>query len=230
MTQVSPVVEEMLEQVQRLQDASGAARTKMLGKRLHVTLGTVTNNLSRLQRFGLVKRVRYGGTRLTGEGRNIALRVLRRHRLLERLLTDILRVPWNKAHDAACRLEHSIDDDVTDAIENVLGHPKTCPHGNPIPSKSGRISTQDWVRLAELSTDDSGRVVRVLDEEEHGALDHVASMNLVPGAKFRIKSHTPFDGSVVLDLGVSTVTVSKKTASLLAVTKRGQAETDDRRV
>ena len=230
MRQVSSVVEEMLEQVQRLEDASGAARTNMLGKRLHVTLGTVTNNLSRLQRLGLVKRERYGGTRLTGEGRNIALRVLRRHRLLERLLTDILRVPWSKAHDAACRLEHSIDDEVTDAIEDVLGHPKTCPHGNPIPSKSGRISTQDWVRLAELSTDDSARVVRVLDEEEPGALDHVVSMNLVPDAKFTIRSHAAFDGSFVLDLGDSTVTVSKKTASLLAVRKRGQAESDDRRV
>lgn len=81
-----------MEGVQRPEESCGAARTKMLGRRLHVKLGTVTNNLSRLQRLGLVRRERYKGAKLTTEGRRIAIDVLRRHRLLERLLADILHV------------------------------------------------------------------------------------------------------------------------------------------
>lgn len=213
----------------RLEERDGAARTKMLGTRLHVTLGTVTNNLSRLQKLGLVKRERYRGTRLTGEGRKIAMSVLRRHRLLERLLTDVLHVGWSKSHYGACELEHSIDDEVTDAIENVLAHPKTCPHGNAIPSKSGRIVDQASMRLTEISPREGGTVVRVADEEEEGALAYLESIGLTPGADFTVEGHVPFDGAVNLTLGHSKVTVSKRAASFVVVKKRSQVKANARR-
>lgn len=226
MRRPSPTAEEMLEGVQRLEDRSGTARTKVLGKRLNVTLGTVTNNLTRLQRLGLVKRERYRGAKLTAGGRRIAMDVLRRHRLLERLLTDILRVGWSRSHYAACKLEHCIDDDVADAIEAVVGHPKTCPHGNAIPTKSGMIARQQSMRLTELSAHDTGIMIRVLDEEEEGALGYLESMGLIPGADFAVEGCVPFDGAVKLTLGDSRVTVSKRAASLVVVKKRSQVKTD----
>jgi DtxR family Mn-dependent transcriptional regulator len=229
MTQASPTVEELLEEVHRLEERDGAARTKMLGRRLHVTLGTVTNNLSRLQRLGLVKRERYRGTRLTGHGRRIAMSVLRRHRLLERLLTDVLHVGWSKSHHAACKLEHCIDDEVTNAIENVLAHPKTCPHGNAIPSKSGKIVDQASMRLTEISPREAGTMVRVVDEEEEGALAYFESIGLTPGADFTVEGHVPFDGDVNLTLRDSRVTVSKRAASLVVVKKRSKMKANARR-
>ena len=229
MTRVSPTVEELLEEVHRLEERDGAARTKVLGSRLHVTLGTVTNNLTRLQKLGLVKRERYRGTRLTGEGRKIATSVLRRHRLLERPLTDVLHVGWSKSHYAACKLEHCVDDEITDAMENVLAHPKTCPHGNAIPTRSGRIVSQASTRLTTIPPCEAGTVVRVLDEEEDGALAYLESIGLTPGADFTVEGHVPFDGAVNLTLGHSKVTVSKRAASFVVVKKRSQVRANARR-
>jgi len=220
MANASPTVEELLEGVQRLEERSGAARTKTLGRRLNVSLGTVTNNLSRLQRLGYVSRERYRGTRLTRQGREIAMSVLRRHRLLECLLADVLHVGWSRSHDAACKLEHCIDDEITIAIEDALAHPKICPHGNAIPSKSGRIPRQASMRLTELSPHDPGTVIRIVDEEEEGALPHLESIGLIPGVDFTVEGHVPFDGAVILTLGDSKFTVSKRAASLVVVKKR----------
>jgi len=229
MTQASPTVEELLEEVHRLEQKDGAARTKMLGSRLHVTLGTVTNNLSRLQRLGLVKRERYKGTRLTGEGRKIAMSVLRRHRLLERLLTDVLHIGWSKSHHAACKLEHCVDDEITEAIDNVLAHPKMCPHGNAIPARSGRILSQASTRLTDIPSGGVGIVVRVQDEEEGGALAYLESIGLTPGADFRVEGHVPFDGAVNLTLGHSKITVPRRVASFVVVKKRSQVKARARR-
>jgi DtxR family Mn-dependent transcriptional regulator len=228
MTSASPTVEELLEEVYRLEQTDGAARTKTLGRRLHVTLGTVTNNLSRLQKLGLVKRERYRGTRLTAEGRKIAMSVLRRHRLLERLLTDVLHVGWSKSHYAACKLEHCVDDEITEAMDNALARPKTCPHGNAIPTRSGRIASQPSTRLTDISPCQVGTVVRVLDEEEEGALAYLESVGLTPGADFTVEGHVPFDGAVNLTLQSSRVTVSKRAASFVVVRKRSQVKTNAR--
>ena len=230
MTNASPVVEELLEGVERLEERSGVARTKILGRRLNVTLGTVTNNLSRLQRLGLVRRERYRGARLTSKGRKIAMSVLRRHRLLERLLTDTLNVGWSKSHDAACKLEHCIDDEITSAIEGALAHPKTCPHGNAIPSKSGRLMRQASMRLTGLSPHDAGTVIRIVDEEEEGALPYLESIGLIPGTDFIVEGHVPFDGAVILTLRESKFTVSKRAASLVVVQKRSLLKGDARRI
>jgi len=220
MTHASPAIEEILEQIQRLEDRSGAARTKILSERLGLSLGTVTNTLSRLQRLGLARRVPYKGTQLTTEGRKVALSVLRRHRLLERLLTDVLHIRWSKAHDVACKLEHAVDDEVANAIESALAYPKTCPHGNVIPPRAGQVSSQVSTRLTELSPHDAGTLVRVLDEEEEGALEHLDSIGLTPGAEFTVDDRVAFDEAVVVRLGKSKVTVSKRAASLVAVKKR----------
>jgi len=226
MRKASATVEELLEEIHRLEETSGAAKTKALGRRLNVKLGTVTNNLSRLQSHGLVRRERYRGARLTSKGRKIAMDVLRRHRLLERLLTDILRVGWSRSHFAACRLEHCIDDDLTDAIESVLEHPRTCPHGNAIPDKSGKVPRQPSMSLTGLSCGDCGIVIRVLDEEEEGALAFLESIAMVPGTKFKVEECVPFDGAVVVASGDSNFTVSKKAASLVVVKKTGQVKVD----
>ncbi|MFB0502553.1 MAG: metal-dependent transcriptional regulator, partial [Candidatus Bathyarchaeia archaeon] len=111
-TIVSSVIEEYLEVIYRLQERSGVARTLELAEMLNVAPGTITNTVERLEKESLIVHEPYKGVRLTEKGRGIALRMVRKHRLSERLLTDILDVEWDKVHDAACQLEHGISDEI----------------------------------------------------------------------------------------------------------------------
>jgi DtxR family Mn-dependent transcriptional regulator len=138
---VTDVVEKYLEAIYRIQEGEGGrARTSSIVKALRVVPGTVTSTVERLEKDGLVQHAPYKGVRLTKKGRFIALQVIRRHRLCERLLTDILRVDIGKSHELARRIEHAIDDeDIIRNLEKALDHPRTCPHGRPIPTKCGAI-------------------------------------------------------------------------------------------
>ncbi|MEM2922573.1 MAG: metal-dependent transcriptional regulator, partial [Candidatus Bathyarchaeia archaeon] len=105
---ISPSIEDYLENIYKLEEKEGVARTKDLADKMHVGLGTITNTVEMFERQGLVAHRPYKGIKLTRGGRKIALDVIRRHRLAERLLTDILKVDWSKAHELACKLEHSL--------------------------------------------------------------------------------------------------------------------------
>jgi DtxR family Mn-dependent transcriptional regulator len=143
--QVTDVVEKYLEAIYTIQEKEGdRAKTSDIVKALTVVPGTVTNTIERLEKDGLVEHEPYRGVRLTEKGRAIALQVVRRHRLCERLLTDILRVDTDKSHELARRIEHAIDDEeIIRNLEKALGHPRTCPHGHPIPTKCGAIIEQE---------------------------------------------------------------------------------------
>ena len=130
---VSSTIEEYLEQIYRLEKEYGVARTKLLAERVGVSLGTVTNTIKTLERQKFVTHESYKGVKLTKNGQRIALDVIRRHRLSECLLSNFLKIDWSRVHDYACKLEHAITG-LTKPLEKVLDHPKTCPHGNPIPT------------------------------------------------------------------------------------------------
>jgi len=130
--EISATVEEYLEAIYKLEERRDAAKTGDLAKQLKVALGTVTNTIENMEKQNLVVHEPYKGVKLTDKGRKRALNVIRRHCLSERLLTDILRLEWSKVHDAACKLEHAFaDEELSRSLDEALGHPKTCPHGNP---------------------------------------------------------------------------------------------------
>lgn len=217
--EVTAVVEEYLENIYRLQQKSGVARTTDIVKLLQVAPGTVTNTVKKLEKEGLVKHEPYKGVRLTEKGCKIALRVLRRHRLSERLLTDLLCVDWDKAHKAACKLEHALDNDVVRKLENALGHPRTCPHGNPIPTKSGGIIEEKSEPLTAFNPKESGVIVKIAEETPE-VLEYLAQLGLVPGASIEIVESAPFDGPLTvkvnekihaLDYSVASIIEAKKT-------------------
>ena len=118
-----------LKVIYNLESKTGAARTGDIAKILQITPGSVTNTLEVLETKGLVAREPYKGVKLTDQGKKLALSVFRRHRLAERLLTDIVHLDWIESHAEACRLEHAISDNLASSIEKALGNPKTCPHG-----------------------------------------------------------------------------------------------------
>jgi len=216
--EVSSATEEYLEGIYRLQERSGVARTSELVKLLKVAPGTVTNTVERLKREGLVTHEPYKGVKLTEKGRKIALQVMRRHRLSERLLTDILNVKWDKAHKAACKLEHVIDDEIAKNIEKVLGHPKTCPHGNPIPTQCGGILEEESEPLTSLNPKEEGIIVKIA-EEESNLLQYLAELGLTPGTPIEVVEKAPFNGPITVKVNKTDRALSLKVASIIEVKK-----------
>lgn len=194
-TEISHEAEEYLEAIYKLQIKRGVAKTTELASALNVVPGSVTNTIQHLKRHGLIKHEPYKGTSLTTKGEKIALNILRRHRLAERLLTDILNAKWSNVHENACKLEHALTKEVTRLLEKKLGYPKFCPHGNPIPSEKGKIEEEECRSLTEVSTDEACVVTRITDEKREKLLI-LAAKGITPGVGVRVIERRPF--SIVL--------------------------------
>ncbi len=216
--EVTAVIEEYLEGIYRLQEKSGVARTSEIVKLLQVAPGTVTNTVERLEKESLVTHVPYKGVKLTEKGRKIAIDVIRRHRLSERLLTDVLRVKWSEAHQIACKLEHSITGNVVKKLEKALKHPQTCPHGNPIPTQCGGIIEEKSEPLSNLEPKEKGVVVKITDEEKE-LLEYLANLGLVPRASLEVVEKAPFNGPITVKINETKQALSFEIASIIYVRK-----------
>ncbi len=216
MEPVTAVVEEYLEAIYRLQNKGGVARTSDLVKLLKVVPGTITNTVGRLEKEGYITHEPYKGVKLTKKGLKIALQVVRRHRLSERLLTDILHVEWDKVHDAACKLEHGMTDEIIKPLEKALRHPKTCPHGNPIPTKCGGIIEEKSQPLTQLNEREQGIIVKIT-EEKSDLLHYLNKLGLVPGASIKILEKAPFNGPITLNVDGDSRALSRAMASIIQV-------------
>jgi DtxR family Mn-dependent transcriptional regulator len=187
-------IEEYTEGIYRLEQELPTVATGDVARYMNVQPASATMMLKRLAEIGLVQHTPYQRVRLTEKGADLAVRLLRKHRLLERLLVDFLELPWDEVHDAACKLEHYIGDDVADRIARALGNPSTCPHGNPIDPR-----TEDGaVRLTECCVGEEIVISRVTDERLD-FLTYLMRINMVPGVRFRIADRTPFGDVMTLD-------------------------------
>ncbi len=216
--EASSSIEEYLENIYGFQERKGLAKTKELAAKMQVSLGTITNTVEMLERQGLVTHKPYKGVRLTERGRRIALDVKRRHRLVERLLTDILDMDWSRVHEAACKLEHGLTEEVMKPLGKILGHPKTCPHGNPIPTRCGGIIEEKSQCLVNLKPQESGTIAKIV-EENQDLLDCLRSLGLVVGAHVKVERKVQFNGSIVLNLGDAQRQVSSDIASVIWIRK-----------
>src|SRR6185312_9852538 len=136
----SPAVEDYLETIYELEESGIPPMRARLVERLKVSAPTVSETVARLEREGLLQLDEQKLLRLTERGRLAATGVMRRHRLAERLLVDILDVPWHQVHEEAHRLEHAISETLEPYLVSVLGDPGTCPHGNPIPGSANHVT------------------------------------------------------------------------------------------
>lgn len=184
----SITVENYLKQIflEQQRDPEALVSPGRLAAVMAVTPGTVTSMVKTLADSGLVAYEPRSGVRLTAGGEQLALHVLRRHRLVEMLLVKVLGLDWSEVHPEAEELEHAISDKVLDKIDDLLGHPKFDPHGDPIPSASGQIIEPDTIRLSHAQAGRSLRIARIEDQEE--AFLRFASQNgLTPGAVLTIE-------------------------------------------
>ena len=160
----SSTVENYLKTILHLQRESGATTVGEIARELAVTPGTVTTMMRQLSEHGLVDYAPRRGLKLNSEGEQQALRVVRRHRLIELFLVNVMQLDWSEVHEEAEILEHVISDRLLDRIDEMLGRPTHDPHGDPIPDKDGRIADVSTTSLAEAGEGDF-RVVRVSDED-----------------------------------------------------------------
>jgi DtxR family Mn-dependent transcriptional regulator len=196
MTKESPRIEEYLEYIYKLQETHESATTSNLAQRLELSPSSVSEMLKQLEQKGHVKYAEKGVV-LTKEGELEAKKVIRKHRLSERLLTDILGFNWDKVHEEACRLEHDISPEMEEKIEEKLGNPRTCPHGYPIPDKEGLIVQDNTVKLSELKANEKGVIISVFEENSE-MLQYLGNLGLYPQVEVEVKSIAPFGGPILV--------------------------------
>jgi DtxR family Mn-dependent transcriptional regulator len=218
--------EDYLADIYRLETEGVAATTGNVAERRNVAPASATAMFKRLARDGLVTYREYEGVVLTEDGQRLALAILRRHRLTERFLTDVLRIPWDRVDGIADQMEHALPDEVVDALERMLGSPFTCPHGYPIPDRQGHIVPSGSVAtLADVPPGGRARVVRV-DEHVPGLLAYLAGLGVVPGAELQVVSANPLDETVTLRVATSAgapLVVGPRVARAVGVAVEGGA-------
>jgi DtxR family Mn-dependent transcriptional regulator len=215
---VSNQAEEYLEAIYRLESKVGFARTMDLARELGVVPGSITNTIENLERKGLVIHEPFKGVKLTENGQKIASNILRRHRLAERLLTDFLHLDWSEVHDPACKLEHALSPEILKPLEKALGHPKRCPHGNPIPTICGGILEEKTVALTELETKTSGVVIKITEEKAE-ILKQLTELQLTLGQRVLIEDKTVTDSSLTVRVGNECHTIDYDVAAIIYVKK-----------
>ncbi len=168
-----------------------------LASAVAVVPGTATTMVKALADEGLVEHQPRHGVRLTPEGRRLALNVLRKHRLVETFLVHVLKMDWAKVHAEAEQLEHAISDEVLDRLDALLGHPQTDPHGDPIPSPQGKLSSQVYATLATCVADRGVRIVRITEQSPE-FLQFAEQNGLQPGTTLRVTERNLTAGLVTL--------------------------------
>jgi len=205
--------EEYLEAIYKDMGKGTPVATSLLAKNLEVSAPAVTDMLKHLERRGLVDYKPNVGASLTDIGLAKALEVVRRHRLWERFLTDVLGMSWENVHSEACKLEHIASAEVTERLARILGDAATCPHGQPIPDKDGKIKEVKLLPLTDFPIAQEA-CIRVVDAEDPGTLRKIEKVGLRPRVVVKILNKSP-DGQLEVEAGRKKMRLNQKLASVL---------------
>jgi DtxR family transcriptional regulator, Mn-dependent transcriptional regulator len=197
---LSGPVEDYLKAIYDLERGAQPATTNEIAERLAISPASVSGMVRRLADQGLITHEPYRGVRLTEDGRRAALRTLRRHRILECYLTEVLGYPWDRVHDEAEQLEHAASEELIERMASALGDPSHDPHGAPIPSREGEVDETMLRTLADAAVGEQMRVRQVMDKDAE-RLRYLAELGIRPGALVRILERAPFDGPITLGVG-----------------------------
>jgi DtxR family Mn-dependent transcriptional regulator len=202
--------EEYLEAVYRLEREGPGVTTSGLASELGVAPASVSGMLKKLAADGYLEHIARGEVRLTRQGLEVAVRVVRRHRLAERLLTDVLGMPWDQVH--------AISDNVEARLVAILGDPKDCPHGLPIPPKDLSEPERGGIPLAQLEIG-SDAVVHGVTQEVPEMLRYLGEVGLRPGARVRVHGKAPLGGPMTVEVENRRHAISLELARMVVVTE-----------
>jgi DtxR family Mn-dependent transcriptional regulator len=221
----SESVEEYLEAIYSINEKGRQAKNQDLSEKLKVSPPSVTQMIQRLAEEGLVEYEPYKGAALTGKGMALAQKVVRKHRLLERFLYDYLKLPFEKVHDEACRMEHSISDETTMALCKALDNPEKCPDDLPIPvcihevddcaqcaSVREKLEQEHplTTQLSNLKPGETGQVAFIRSGKQSGK--RIQDMGLTPGTFIKMVNAAPFKGPVEVEVRGTSVALGRQLA------------------
>jgi DtxR family Mn-dependent transcriptional regulator len=192
-------VEDYLKAIYQLSPEGRPASTSEIAHLLALSAPSVTGMVKRLSEHGLLEHIPYRGVQLTEEGRRAALRMVRRHRLIEAYLVEFLGYSWDTVHPEAERLEHAVSDTMIERMAAALGNPTVDPHGDPIPAADGSIHELAGSALTEIPVGTTVEVHRV-QESQPERLRYIASLGLRPGARITVVDRQPFDDLVTIEV------------------------------
>jgi len=195
-------VEDYLKAIYRLSAQGGFAATSDIAALLSLAPPSVSGMVKRLSETGLIEHVPYRGVQLTAQGRRAALRMLRRHRILESYLTTHLGYSWDDVHAEAERLEHAVSDELIERMARALDDPRYDPHGDPIPTAAGEIEETELISLAEAPLD-LPLELRQVNTQDPARLRYFAEQGLTPGVRLTVSERQPFNGPTTVYLAAS---------------------------
>jgi DtxR family Mn-dependent transcriptional regulator len=216
----SHAVEDYLKAIRILQTEGGPVSTSALAQRLGRSPASVTNMVKSLAERGLVDHEPYHGVRLSEQGEREALRIIRRHRVIEAYLIEKLGYSWDEVHAEAERLEHAASDEMVERMAAVLGHPKLDPHGSPIPTAEGVVSETRHPPLSELGEGEVA-VVREVSDADEGRLRYLAELGLYPGTRVKVLDSEPFEGPIRVKVDGEERSLGRGLAEIIRVEVEG---------
>ena len=196
---LSRSIEDYLKTIYKLELEAESAQTSAIAEALSIAPPSVSGMVKRLAEAGLLEHMPYRGVRLTETGRRQALKMLRRHRVLESYLIAQLGYDWHNVHDEAERMEHAVSDDLIARMADALGNPSYDPHGAPIPTAAGDVAETDFVRMSDIKAGEEA-VLRMVGDSDSERLKFIASLGLRPGVKFTVTARQPFNGPITVRL------------------------------
>lgn len=212
-------VEDYLGQIKRLEEDGQRCTPTVLAQTLGVSLPSTSEMLKRLAREAYLERAKDGSVHLTQNGRALAHKTLRRHRLVERLLTDVLGMPWYEAHNEAHRLEHAVSSRLEQHLVQTLGYPDYCPHGHPIcPVDSRQLRPLDGMEPGEEAA------VAQISEVREGLLSYFDQLGVRPGSILKVLEIAPMEGPMTLETDAGTVSLGREVAGYVKVCDPAEAD------
>jgi DtxR family Mn-dependent transcriptional regulator len=208
---LSPSVEDYIKAIYKARSDTGTATTQDLAVRLGVSAPAVSKMMRRVAELGLISHTPYQSVELTRSGEKMALEIIRHHRLLELYLVQAMGFTWDNVHDEAERLEHHISEEFESRIDELLDHPAACPHGDPIPTRTGTMARTSNRSLALQQHPEQLLVTRVSDEDAD-LLRHFKSLGVIPGTAVEFVRKEPFEGPLVLRIAGRLVRITPQAA------------------
>ena len=214
-------VEDYLKAIYQLSPEGRPASTSEIAHLLALSPPSVTGMVKRLSEHGLLEHVPYRGVQLTDEGRRAALRMVRRHRLIEAYLVEFLGYSWDTVHEEAERLEHAVSDTMVERMATALGNPEVDPHGDPIPSADGFVQELSCTPLTDIPVGQTVEIHRV-HESQPERLRYIASLGLKPGVQVTVLDRQPFDDLVTIEVAGQQHVIGRELGHVLQCAPRSE--------
>ncbi len=214
----SEQIENYIKNIYKLSSNERKVTTSSLSEKLQISPASVSEMIKKLAEEGTLTHTPYKGVELTDDGKKLALRIIRKHRLWEMFLVQVLHFGWDEIDDEAERFEHIMSEKMEEKIDHALGHPLTDPHGDPIPTKEGEIKCSMSYPMSEVEEGSTVRVLRVSDSNSE-MLQYVSSIGISLNKKITIKQKMKFDNSLLVKIDNKEINISSTIAKNIFVEK-----------